>query len=31
MLEIKNSDTQTNLPKLFSIWAAGFAMKDGKS
>jgi hypothetical protein len=32
MLEIKKpSDTQTNLPKFFSIWAAGFAMKTGKS
>jgi hypothetical protein len=30
-VEIKNSDTQTNLPKLFSIWTAGFAIKDGKS
>ena len=27
----KNSDTQTNLPKFFCIWSAGFAMKDGKS
>ena len=22
---------QTDLRKFFSIWAAGFAMKDGKS
>jgi hypothetical protein len=31
MLEIKNSDTQTILLTFFSIWAAGFAMKDVKS
>jgi hypothetical protein len=27
----KPSDTQTNLPTFFSIWAAGFVMKHGKS
>ena len=31
IVEIKNSETQTNLPKFFSIWAAEFGMKDGKS
>jgi hypothetical protein len=31
IVEIKrNSDAQTNLATFFSIWAAGFAMKDGK-
>jgi putative heme degradation protein len=31
MLEIKNSDTQIDLLMFFSIWAAGFALKDVKS
>ena len=31
MVEIRNSNTKTNFPKFFSICAAGFAMKDGKS
>jgi hypothetical protein len=31
MLEIKNSDTQSNLSKFPIIWAAGFAMNNVKS
>jgi hypothetical protein len=30
MLEIKTVIQQTNFPKFFSIWAAGFSMTDIK-